>query len=133
VSKFMHWQYTNICSDGGHAGGHPRGYGAFPRFFSRYVNSANGISRAEAIRKMTSLSADNVGIAERGMLRAGYFADLVLLDPETFRDQATFDAPQKLSGGVKKLWVNGVIVFDEGEATGRYPGRLVQRHNQSRN
>lgn len=127
VIKFMRWGYTNICSDGGQSGGHPRGRGSFPRFLSRYAIPENGISLESAVVKMTSLSASNVGIAERGMIKAGYFADLVLFDPETIEDRATFADPDLVSTGVDRVWVNGILVFADGRTTGAFPGRIVHR------
>jgi len=127
IIRFMRWGYTNICSDGGNAGGHPRGRGAFPRFLHVYAVPDNGISLESAIVKMTSLSASNVGIAERGLVKPGYYADLVLLDPAEIRDRATFEQPDLLSTGIDKVWVNGTLVFEEGRPTGAHPGRIVSR------
>ena len=78
---------------------------------------------------MTGLSADNVGIGERGRIAAGLFADLVLIDPDNFHDNATFEEPQLISSGVKQVWVNGVPVFIDGAVSGNYPGRIVSRRN----
>jgi N-acyl-D-amino-acid deacylase len=76
---------------------------------------------------MSSVAARNVGIGERGRIEAGFFADLVLLDPEEFTDQATFEAPNELSTGVITVWVNGEIVYEDGETTKAFPGRIVSR------
>ena len=127
VTRFMKWEYTNLCTDGGHSGGHPRGYGSFPRFLNRYVNDETGITPEAAVRKMSGLSAINVGIENRGLIEPGYFADLVLYDPDTIEDHATFDEPEKISTGILSVWVNGQVVFQEGETTGVYPGRIVNR------
>jgi N-acyl-D-amino-acid deacylase len=127
ISALMSWEHTNICTDGGHGGAHPRGYGSFPRFFSRYATPESGITKEQAVAKMSSVAARNLGIVERGSIEAGFFADLVLLNPEEFTDKATFDAPNELSTGVITVWVNGEIVYDDGETTGAFPGRIVSR------
>jgi N-acyl-D-amino-acid deacylase len=125
VASFMRWEYTNICSDGGYGGGHPRGYGSFPRVLSRYVDEEAGFSTEVAIAKMTGLSAANAGIGQRGLIKPGYFADLVLFDPETIRDHATFEESERVSTGIQSVWVNGKIVFIDGATTGLFPGRIV--------
>jgi len=127
VAALMLWEHTNICTDGGNGGAHPRGYGAFPRFFSRFATARSGISSEQGIAKMSSVAARNVGIGERGSIEAGFFADLVLLDPDEFKDRATFEAPNVLSTGVITVWVNGEIVYEDGETTGVFPGRIVSR------
>ena len=81
----------------------------------------------EAVRKMTGLSAKNVGIADRGTIRPGAYADLVLFDPATVADRSTFEDPSALSVGIDRVWVNGVAVWQDGKATGAYPGRGVTR------
>jgi len=125
VGSFMRWEYTNICSDGGYGGGHPRGYGSFPRVLSRYVDEEAGFSTEVAIAKMTGLSAANAGIGQRGLIEPGYFADLVLFDPETIRDHATFEESERVSTGIHSVWVNGKIVFIDGATTGLFPGQIV--------
>ena len=130
VAGLMLWEHTNICSDGGHGGGHPRGYGAFPRVLGRYVRTLGVLPLAEAIYKMTALAAQSMGIEDRGRIRTGYFADLVLFDPETIDDRSTMEDPAAVSVGVEKVWVNGVLAFAEGEPTQVYPGRVVTRSQQ---
>ncbi len=127
VVELMRWRFTNLCSDGEFAGGHPRGFGSFPRFLSRYVSEETGISIESAVEKMTSLTATNVGIEMRGKIRAGYYADLVLFDPADVTDNATFENPTLISSGMETVWVNGVVVFRNGETTGEFPGRLLSR------
>lgn len=127
VNRLMAWTYTNICTDGSNDGAHPRGYGSFPRFFSRYAGETTGISKENAIAKMSSLAARNMGIANRGSIKEGNYADLVLLDPETFTDRSTFEEPHLISSGVLSVWVNGDVVFRDGAATGAFPGRIVTR------
>ena len=130
VAGLMLWEHTNICSDGSHGGGHPRGYGAFPRVLGRYVRTLGVLPLPEAIHKMTALAAQSIGVSDRGRIRTGYFADLVLFDPETIDDRSTMQDPTALSVGIEKVWVNGVLAFDNGEPTMRYPGRIVPRSAQ---
>jgi N-acyl-D-aspartate/D-glutamate deacylase len=81
----------------------------------------------EAVRKMSSLPAANVGISNRGVIEPGYFADLVLFDPATVIDRATFEEPQALAVGIATVWVNGEVVFESGAVTGNAPGRAIRR------
>ncbi|MDE2921317.1 MAG: D-aminoacylase [Acidobacteriota bacterium] len=127
IEAIMAWPHTVICSDGGLAGSHPRGFGAFTRFLGRYVRERNVVSLEEGIRKMTSLSAEHLRITDRGAIREGYYADLVLFDPETVIDRSTYEDPQVPSAGIEKVWVNGEVVFDGGETTGNRPGRVIRR------
>jgi N-acyl-D-amino-acid deacylase len=130
VAGLMLWEYTNICSDGGHGGGHPRGYGAFPRVLGRYVRTLGVLPLSEAIHKMTALAAQSIGVNDRGRIRTGYFADLVLFDPDTIEDRSTMQDPTALSVGIEKVWVNGVLAFDNGAPTMRYPGRTVSGNSE---
>jgi N-acyl-D-amino-acid deacylase len=127
IESIMAWPHTVICSDGDLAGSHPRGYGAFTRFLGHYIRERNVLSLEEGIRRITSLSAQQVGITERGSIQVGQYADLVLFDPETIKDHATPEAPHELSVGIEKVWVNGQLVFDGGEVTGKRPGKPVRR------
>lgn len=127
VVALMNWEFTNICSDGAHGPGHPRGYGAFPRVLGRYVRDLGVLALPEAIYKMTGLSAAAMGIANRGRIETGFYADLVLFDPQVIEDRATMQDSTALSDGIHKVWVNGVLAFDNGAPTMRYPGRIVAR------
>lgn len=127
VAALMLWEHTNICSDGGHGGGHPRGYGAFPRVLGRFVRDLGVLSLENAIYKMTALPARNMGLRERGSIEVGHYADLVLFDPREIEDRSTMQDPTALSVGIAKVWVNGVLAFDEGKSTAVYPGRVVGR------
>ncbi len=91
----------------------------------KYVRDEGVLTLEEAIRKMTSSVADRLELRDRGLLRAGHFADVVIFDPVTIADQATFENPHQLSVGVRDVWVNGVQVLSEGEHTGSTPGRIV--------
>ena len=103
--------------------GHPRGFGTFPRILGRYVRQDSVISLEFAIRKMTSLAAQRVGLSDRGLLKPGMFADITAFDPATIIDNATFEQPQQLSTGVTHVMVNGQLVVDEGKVTQALPGR----------
>ena len=105
---------------------HPRAYGNFARLLGKYVRDEQVISLEEAIRKLTSLPAGNMGIEKRGRLEAGYYADVVIFDPATIQDHATFENPHQLSTGVSDVWVNGVQVLSNSEHTGEFPGRVVR-------
>jgi N-acyl-D-amino-acid deacylase len=106
---------------------HPRAYGNFARVYARYVRDEKLMPVEEAVRKMTSLPATNLGIARRGMLKESYFADVVVFDPQTIQDHATFENPKQYATGVSEVWVNGVEVIRDGEHTGAKPGRVVVR------
>ena len=127
VARLMQWPFANICSDGTSTGGHPRGFGAFTRVLGRYVRENKSLTLTEAVRKMTSLSAHNMGISDRGTIKAGHFADLVLFDPATVIDRATTKDSRTPSIGIDTVWVNGEIVFQKGSTTGRNAGRVIRR------
>jgi N-acyl-D-amino-acid deacylase len=104
---------------------HPRSYGTYPRVLGRYVREERALALEDAVRKMTSAVADRLSLRERGLLRAGCYADVVVFDPATIADQATFEAPHQLATGVRDVWVNGVQVLLDGAHTGATPGRVV--------
>lgn len=106
---------------------HPRCYGAFTRVLGRYVRDQGTISEAEAIRKMTSLPAQRLGLVRRGLLAPGNFADVVVYDPRTVQDAATFDEPHRFSIGIDLVLVNGRPVWQSGAHTGALPGRVLRR------
>ena len=105
---------------------HPRAYGTFPRILGKYVREERIMPLEEAIRKMTSAVADRLSIRDRGLLREGYFADVVLFNPATVGDVATYEQPHQVSLGVRWVLVNGTVVVREGEHTGALPGRIVR-------
>ena len=105
---------------------HPRAYGTFSRLLGKYVREEKVISLQEAVRRLTSLSATNLKIRERGALEKGYFADVVVFDPATVTDNATFAEPHQYATGVRDVIVNGVPVLLDGEHTGATPGRFVK-------
>jgi N-acyl-D-amino-acid deacylase len=105
---------------------HPRAYGSFARLLGRYVRDEGLIPLEEAIRKLTALPADNLGIDRRGRLQEGFFADVVVFDPRTIQDHATFVQPHQYATGVFHVFVNGIQVLADGEHTGATPGRVVR-------
>jgi N-acyl-D-amino-acid deacylase len=104
---------------------HPRAYGNFARLLGKYVREEKVISLSEAVRRLTGLPATNLGLNRRGFLRAGMFADVVVFDPQTIADRATFEKPHQYSVGVRHVLVNGVQVLKDGEHTGAKPGRAL--------
>ncbi|MCZ7645038.1 MAG: D-aminoacylase [Planctomycetota bacterium] len=124
--------WIKVASDAGgtdpaRAGGlvHPRGYGTFTRVLGHYARDLGVLSFEEAVRKMSGAVAARLGLADRGILRAGAWADVVLFDPKTVADRATFEEPHRLSVGVQDVWVNGTKVVSNGEHTGAKPGKFV--------
>ena len=105
---------------------HPRAYGNFARLLGKYVREERVISLEEAVRKLTSLPAGNLGIAGRGSLEPGYFADVVIFDPETIIDHATYEDPHQYATGMVHVFVNGAQVLADGEHTGALPGQVVK-------
>ncbi|HWE99908.1 MAG TPA: amidohydrolase family protein [Caulobacteraceae bacterium] len=108
------------------ANNHPRAYGNFARIFAKYVREDHALSVQEAVRKLTTLPADNLSLPDRGRLKAGAFADVVVFDPATFQDHATYDKPHQLSTGVQDVIVNGRFALADGKPTGALPGRAVR-------
>lgn len=105
---------------------HPRAYGNFARLLGRYVREEKHISLAEAVRRLSGLPATNLGLAGRGFLREGAYADVVVFDPATIADRATYEKPQQYAVGVKQVFVNGVQALKDGEPTGALPGRALK-------
>ena len=135
VRMAMAQPWVSFCTDGGQRAldgplsegkPHPRSYGSFPRILGKYVREVRLISLEEAIRKMTSLPAQRVGLKERGILKPGFFADIVLFDPATVADKATFENPHQYSEGISMVLVNGIPVWEGGDFTGNYPGKALR-------
>ena len=105
---------------------HPRSYGTFPRILGKYVREERVIPLEDAIRKMTSAVAARLSIRDRGLLRQGFHADVVIFDPVTIADRATFEKPHQVSVGVRHVLVNGTAVIREGRHTGAKPGQIVR-------
>jgi N-acyl-D-aspartate/D-glutamate deacylase len=120
---------VSFCSDGSAAspafGGrpHPRWYGTFPRVLGHYVREEGVLTLEEAVRKMTSYPARRLGLFDRGLIRKGMWADIVVFDPDSIIDRATFDDPHQYPAGIDHVIVNGVVVIRNGEHTGALPGR----------
>ena len=135
VRKKIALPWVSFCSDAGapaaegiflESNPHPRAYGSFARLLGKYVREEQVIPLGEAIRKLTSLPADNLSIRRRGRLEAGHFADIVVFDPETITDNATFSDPHQYATGVAHVFVNGTQVVAGGTHTGAKPGRVVR-------
>ena len=107
------------------AGGHPRSHGNFTRLLAVYVRERRLLSLEEAVHRMTGLPAGHLRLTDRGELKAGHFADVVIFDPQTVRDRASYAEPEQLSDGVRDVWVNGVRVLAGGEHTRARPGRRL--------
>jgi N-acyl-D-amino-acid deacylase len=105
---------------------HPRAYGTFPRILRKYVREDHSLTLEDAIRKMSALPAQRLRFTDRGVLKAGMWADVVIFDPATIRDLATFDNPNQLSEGMEYVLVNGVPVIDQGKMTGSLPGKVLR-------
>ncbi len=104
---------------------HPRAYGTYPRVLTKYVREEKLLTLEDAIRKMSGAVAARLGLQDRGLLRPGYYADIVIFDPATITDRATFQDPHQLSTGVRDVWVNGTRVVKDEQHTGATPGRVV--------
>ena len=126
IRTFYRQPWVMVSSDGGIGGRHPRGAGSYPRVLGRYVREQRWLSLPEAIRKMTSLPASRFKLADRGLIRAGFKADVVLFDPVRIMDRATFREPQLVAEGVKRVFVNGQEVWVDGNVTSNRPGQTLR-------
>jgi N-acyl-D-amino-acid deacylase len=134
MQRVMRQPWTSIGSDGsavspegptGRSRPHPRYYGTFPRVLGRYVRELRVLTLPEAIKKMTSMNADKLGIKDRGRLREGQWADVTIFDPATVIDRATYENPHQYPVGIRYVIVNGVVTIDEGQHTGAMAGQVV--------
>jgi dihydroorotase/N-acyl-D-amino-acid deacylase len=134
VALALRQPWVSICNDSqgtapdgllGKEHPHPRAYGTFPHVLRKYVREDKTITLEDAIRKFSALSAQKMRLADRGVLKQGMWADIVVFDPETIRDVATFDNPNQLSEGMRFVLVNGVPVIEEGKMTNALPGKVV--------
>ena len=125
VRQLLNWPYSTVCSDGELRCGHPRGCGTFSKVINEYqgVNGLGSLQRV--IHKMTGLSADQIGIKDRGVIQKGAFADFILFDPQTMKDHSTFTNPALKSEGVHSVWINGIRVLDNGVHTNKLPGKIL--------
>jgi len=131
VRRILSFPATMIGSDGlpHDEFPHPRLWGTFPRVLGHYSRDIGLFTLEEAVRKMTSLTANAFGIKDRGVIAEGYFADLVLFDAETVIDSATFDNPAVPATGIAQVFVNGERVWQNGASTGARPGRGLLRQS----
>jgi N-acyl-D-amino-acid deacylase len=130
VERIMRYPGTMVATDGdapvfGKGSPHPRSYGTFPRVLGRYVRERKIISLEDAIRHMTSLPADRLKLLDRGILRPGMIADIVVFDPERIADKSEFTNPHQYSVGIRDSMVNGNFVLRDGKLTGMHPGRVL--------
>lgn len=130
VERIMKHSKTMIASDGtlsipGKDHPHPRSYGTFPRVLGYYVREKNKLSLEEAVKKMTGLPAEFLGLEDRGFIRENYFADLVIFNPETVKDNSTFEDPHQYPSGIKYVIVNGIIVIENEKITDKMGGKLL--------
>ena len=105
---------------------HPRAYGTFPRILRKYVREENALTSPDAIRKFSALPAQRLRLTDRGVLKQGMWADVVVFDPATVTDKATFEHPNQFSVGMEYVLVNGVPVIAEGKMTGAFPGKVLR-------
>jgi len=135
VKKQIKLPWVSFCSDAGSlapegvflkSSTHPRAYGNFARLLGKYVRDVKVITLAEAVRRLTSLPAENLKLDRRGRLKKGYYADVVVFNPNTISDHATYEKPHQYSTGVVHVFVNGKQVLKDGEHTGAMPGRFVR-------
>lgn len=130
VERILRWPHTMIASDGGiQVAGegvpHPRNYGTFARVLGRYVRERRVLTLEDAVRKMTSLPATRLGLGDRGLLKPGMKADIVIFDPAAVNDTATFDNPHQMAVGFHHVIVNGRPVLQDLKMTGELPGRVL--------
>lgn len=125
VRNFYSQPWVMVSSDGGIGMPHPRGAGTYPRVLGRFVRERQWLTLTEAVRKMTSMPAQRFRLKDRGLIRKGYKADLVLFNADTVLDNATFPEPFKLADGIEKVFVNGALVWNLGKPTGERPGRVL--------
>ncbi|HEX7976222.1 MAG TPA: amidohydrolase family protein, partial [Anaerolineales bacterium] len=133
LAKELRQPWVSLCSDAGSiaaegvflkSGAHPRTYGSFARLLAKYVREEKVLTLEEAVRRMTSLPAANIRARSRGWLKPGYFADVVVFDPATIQDHASYEKPHQYATGVQQVFVNGVQVLEDGQHTGAKPGKI---------
>ena len=136
IARIMTGRYTMVGTDAsgvaptgvlGHGKPHPRYYGTYPRILGKYVREEGLLTLEDAIRRMTSFPAQRMGLADRGLLKEGMWADLVVFDPDTVIDRATFLEPHRFPDGIIHVLVNGQVVVDNNRQTERLPGRVLRR------
>jgi len=135
IALALQQPWVSICNDSegtapdgllGKEHPHPRAYGTFPRILHKYVREEKKVTLPDAIRKFSALPAQRMRLADRGVLKEGMWADVVVFDPETIRDRATFENPNQVSEGMRFVLINGVPVIDEGKMTNALPGKVLR-------
>jgi N-acyl-D-amino-acid deacylase len=127
MRAFYVQRWVMVASDGGIGSRHPRGSGTFPRVLGRFAREQHWLTITEAVRKMTSMPAKRLGLTDRGLIREGMKADLVIFDPRRVIDRSTFKEPQLLSEGIERVFVNGEAVWENGKPTGSLPGQVIRK------
>jgi N-acyl-D-amino-acid deacylase len=127
VEALFAWPWADVCTDGAIVDLHPRHIGSFPRVLGRFVREDHVVPLTEAVRKMTGLAAHNMDFTDRGLIREGMAADLVLFDPDTIIDRATPQQPDLTSAGITTVWVGGEVVYRDGAVTDARPGKVIRR------
>jgi N-acyl-D-amino-acid deacylase len=123
IAKFMQQPWVMTSSDA--SGGHPRVYGSFGRKYDKYTKTERVITLRQFIERSSALTADTFGLAGRGHLRAGAFADIVVFDPKTYAARSTYEQPTLLAQGMQTVVVNGVVALEKGAMTGKAAGRAL--------
>lgn len=126
IEALLQWDHINLCTDGA-LQGHPRGFGAYPRVLAKYVRENKSLTLEAALNRMTGKAATHMGFQDRGIIKPGLKADLVLFDPATIQDNAGIRDGQVPSTGVKHVWVNGVQVLTDGKTGAARPGKVLKR------
>ena len=127
IDELLLWPEMNICTDGGLNDLHPRGAGSFPRVLGHFARDKGLMPIETAVHKMSGLTAEHMGFTDRGLIRPGMVADLVLFNPDTVIDNATPDNPAALSTGIESVWVSGELVYRDGATTDARPGKIIRR------
>ena len=134
IQTLLRAPWVDIASDGqslaidgvlGDGHPHPRSFGTFPRILGHYVRQEKVLTLEDGVRKMTSLSAQRLGLKDRGLLREGFWADIVVFDPDRIKDTATYEKPEQYPEGIDYVLVNGRVVIDHGTHTGARPGMVL--------
>lgn len=128
IDELLLWPEMNICTDGGLKDLHPRGAGSFPRVLGHFARDKKLMSIETAIWKMSGLTAEHMGFTDRGLIKEGMVADLVLFNPDTVIDRATPEHPDTLSEGIESVWVGGDLVYKDGATTDARPGKVIRRN-----
>ena len=129
VQTFLSHPNVMVSSDGGINARHPRGAGTFPRVLAKFVREEEVLTLEQAIHKMAAMPAERLGLEDRGVLTEGAWADVIAFNPETVIDRSTFQDPFVIAEGIKYVFVNGTLVWEEGEITEARPGLVLRRGN----